>query len=200
MEASLPARQLLLAALGAATAPASAQTGRTPAARPAPARPTTAQAATATAGKLAYLNSRAILAQTPGYAQAETLFARELNGSREEVAKLQQSLDSAANEFETASVLLSPSVKQERQRQLVAQQQAVQQRQQELQGRMEQRERELLQPLQERVQGIIEALRNEMGYAMIFDVASMGGAMVAADRNLDITPLVIQRLQAAPGR
>jgi hypothetical protein len=35
---------------------------------------------------------------------------------------------------------------------------------------------------------------------MIFDVAAMQGAMVAADRTLDVTPLVIQRLQAAPGR
>lgn len=184
-----------LALLGAATAPVAAQQPRAPGAR----APGTAQAA-ASPARLAFLNSRAILAQTPGYAQAETLFARELNGSREEVAKLQQSLDSAANDFETASVLLSPSVKQERQRQLVAQQQSVQTRQQELQGRMEQRERELLEPLQARVQAVIEGIRAELNYAMIFDVSAMGGAMVAADRALDITPLVIQRLQATPGR
>lgn len=189
-----------LALLGAATAPAAAQQPRAPGARAPGARaPGTAQAA-ASPARLAFLNSRAILAQTPGYAQAESLFARELSGSREEVAKLQQSLDSAANDFETASVLLSPSVKQERQRQLVAQQQSVQARQQELQGRMEQRERELLEPLQGRVQAVIEGIRAEMNYAMIFDVAAMGGAMVAADRALDITPLVIQRLQASPGR
>lgn len=182
-----------LALLGAASAPAAAQ------ARPARPAPTTA--APAPAAKLAYLNSRAILAQTPGYAQAETLFARELNVSREEVAKLQQSLDSAANDFEASSVLLSPSAKQAKQQQLVSQQQTVQQRQQELQTRMEARERELLEPLQSRVQSIIEGIRAEMGFAMIFDVAAMGGAMVAADRALDITPLVIQRLQAVtPGR
>ncbi|MEO6067510.1 MAG: OmpH family outer membrane protein [Gemmatimonadota bacterium] len=182
-----------LTLLGAATAPAAAQQPRPAGARPA----ATAQAPGA---KLAYLNSRAILAQTPGYAAAESLFARELAASREEVARLQASLDSAASNFEASSVLLSPTVKQERQRQLVAQQQAVQQRQQELQGRMEQRERELLDPLQQRVQAIVEGIRAEMSYAMIFDVAAMGGAMVAADRALDITPLVIQRLQAAPGR
>lgn len=184
---------LALALLGATTAPVAAQQPRPVGARPAAPAP-------APSVKIAYLNSRAILAQTPGYAQAESLFARELNGSREEVAKLQQSLDSAATDFETASVLLSPSVKQERQRQLVAQQQSVQQRQQELQGRMEQRERELLEPLQQRVQAVIEGIRAEMNYAMIFDVAAMSGAMVAADRSLDITPLVIQRLQVTPGR
>ena len=182
-----------LALLGTATTSGVAQ------ARPSTGRPA-APAQTAQAQKLAYLNSRAILAQTPGYAQAETTFSRELNTSREEVARLQASLDSAANDFETASVLLSPTAKQAKQRELVAQQQTVTQRQQELQDRMQARERELLEPLQQRVQAIIEGVRAEMNFAMIFDVAAMGGAMVAADRSLDITPVVIQRLQAPPTR
>jgi len=192
-------RMALLALTLVAAGSASAQTQ--PATRPAATRPPASTAAPATTGlKIAYLNSRAILAQTPGYAVAETTFARELASSRAEVAKLQQTLDSAANDFETSSVLLSPSVKAERQRQLLAQQQTVQQRQQDLQGRMEQRERELLEPLQTRVQAVVEGVRAEMNYAVIFDVAAMGGAMVAADRSLDITQIVIQRLTATPGR
>ena len=192
-------RTALLALTLVAAGTTSAQT--TPATRPAGTRPpATAAAPAATGLKIAYLNSRAILAQTPGYAAAETTFARELAASRTEVAKLQQTLDSAANDFEASSVLLSPSVKAERQRQLVAQQQTVQQRQQDLQGRMEQRERELLEPLQSRVQAVVEGVRAEMNYAVIFDVAAMGGAMVAADRSLDITQIVIQRLTATPAR
>lgn len=183
-----------LALLGTATTGAAAQT------RPSTGRPAAPAQQTAAAQKLAYLNSRAILAQTPGYAQAETTFARELNTSREEVARLQASLDSAANDFEAASVLLSPTAKQAKQRELVAQQQSVSQRQQELQDRMQARERELLEPLQRRVQDIINGIRAELGLSMIFDVAAMGGAMVAADPSLDITPVVIQRMQAAPSR
>src|SRR6478736_1014668 len=191
-------RTALFALLVAAT-PLSAQTP----ARPAPTRPapaSTTPAAQGTGAKIAYLNSRAILAQTPGYAVAETTFARELQASRDKITKIHASLDSAATEFESSAVLLSPSVKTERQRQLVTQQQTLQQRQQDLQGRMEQRERELLEPLQQRVQAVIEGLRAEGNYAVIFDVAAMGGAMVAADRSLDITAQVIQRLTAAPGR
>ena len=183
-----------LALLGAATTRGAAQ------GRPSTARPAAPAQQTAAAQKVAYLNSRAILAQTPGYAQAESTFTRELNTSREEVARLQASLDSAANDFETASVLLSPTAKQAKQRDLVAQQQSVTQRQQELQDRMQTRERELLEPLQQRVQAIIEGVRAEMNLAMVFDVAAMSGAMVAADRSLDITTVVIQRLQAPPSR
>src|SRR6476659_6466303 len=133
---------LALALLGAVSTAAVAQTPSRPAG------PRTASAQAPAPAKFAYLNSRAILAQTPGYAQAESLFTRELNASRDEVAALQKTLDSAASDFETASVLLSPSVKQQRQQALVAQQQSVQQRQQELQDRMQSRERELLEPLQ----------------------------------------------------
>ncbi|HTK56528.1 MAG TPA: OmpH family outer membrane protein [Gemmatimonadales bacterium] len=187
-----------LALLGTATTTGVAQT-RPSTGRPATTRPAT-PAQSPQAQKFAYLNSRAILAQTPGYAQAETTFSRELNTSREEVARLQASLDSAANDFETASVLLSPTAKQAKQRELVAQQQTVSQRQQELQDRMQARERELLEPLQRRVQDIINGIRAEMSLSMVFDVAAMGGAMVAADPSLDITPIVIQRMQAAPSR
>ena len=36
--------------------------------------------------------------------------------------------------------------------------------------------------------------------AVLLTIAAMGGAMVAADRSLDITAQVIQRLTATPGR
>src|SRR5690349_17354136 len=86
--------------LGAA-APLAAQQPTRPAGRPSAA----AQAPAVT--KIAFLNSQAILQQTPGYAAAETLFTRELDSSRAEVARMQAAMDSAANDFQTSSVLLS---------------------------------------------------------------------------------------------
>jgi Skp family chaperone for outer membrane proteins len=59
--------------------------------------------------KVAYVNTQAILKQTPGYAQAESTFSKELETYRGEVSKLQSSLDSAASDFEQQSVLLSPT-------------------------------------------------------------------------------------------
>ncbi len=60
-------------------------------------------------GKVAYVNTQAILKQTPGYAQAESTFTREIEGYRVEVQKLQASLDSSASDFEQKSVMLSPT-------------------------------------------------------------------------------------------
>lgn len=170
--------------------------------RPAGSRPPATAATTTTqqaVTKIAFLNSRAILDQTPGYAAAETTFTRELDSSRAEVTRMQASMDSAATDFETSSVLLSPTAKQAKQQQLVAQQQSVQQRQQELQARMEQRQQELIDPIQQRVQAVVEGIRAELNYAVVFDVVALNGGMVAADRSLDITSLVIQRLRASAG-
>ena len=57
---------------------------------------------------------RRILAATPGYAQAETTFVREMSGYRSEYQKLQSSLDSAATQFEQQATLLSPTARSAR--------------------------------------------------------------------------------------
>ena len=51
-------------------------------------------------GKVAYVNTQAILKQTPGYTQAESTFTKEIEIYRVEVQKLQASLDSSASDFE----------------------------------------------------------------------------------------------------
>lgn len=149
------------------------------------------------ATRLGYVNSRAILAVTPGYAQAESTFTREFDMAKTQVAQLQAQLDSAATDFQNSSVLLSPTARQQKQQALVQQQQDIEQKTQELQTRMQGRERELIEPIQSRVQAVIEGIRAEGNYAMIFDVSAMGGAVVAADRALDLTQVVIDRLQAS---
>jgi hypothetical protein len=49
------------------------------------------------------------------------------------------------------------------------------------------------------VTAVIEGIRAEFNYSMIFDASATGGVLVSADRSLDISPLVIQRLQAGAG-
>jgi Skp family chaperone for outer membrane proteins len=74
----------------AAAAPAAAQT---PA--PAPAR-------------IAFVSFRDVLQRTPGYAAAESTFAREVESYRLEVVHLQQQMDSAVQAFDKQSIGLSP--------------------------------------------------------------------------------------------
>lgn len=145
---------------------------------------------------MAWVNSGAILQQVPGYAEAETTFAAEIQGYQTEIERLQVELDSAISAYDQQAIVLSPTAREERQRQLRQLQQRLNQRTQELQVRSQQRERELIGPLEDRVQSVIEGVRAERDIGIIFDAAP-GSNIVAADRSLDLTATVVQRLQSS---
>ncbi len=182
----------LIAALAAA--PAAAQQRPAKPAQPKPAAD--ADAGTA-ATRIGFVNIQAILKASPGYAKAESTFAKELAGYRSEVQKLQAGLDSAAQDFEAQSAVLSPTQRTQRRKDLEAQQEKLQQRTQELQQKASGRERELLDPIQTRVNSVIEGIRAAGNYAIIFDVSAPGNGIVTGDKALDLTQQVMQQLQAS---
>ena len=182
----------LVLAAALAAAPAAAQ--QKPAAKPAQPKPSTADVE---ATRIGFVNIQAILKATPGYAKAESTFSKELDGYRTEVQKLQAGLDSAAQDFEAQSTVLSPSQRTQRRKDLEAQQEKLQQRTQELQQKAATRERELLDPIQARVNSVIEGIRAAGNDAIIFDVSAPGNGIVTGDKSLDLTQRVLQQLQAS---
>jgi outer membrane protein len=145
--------------------------------------------------KVAYVNTQAILKATPGYTSAESTFTKELATYRTEVQKLQATLDSAASDFEQKSVMLSPTQRAAKRKDLQGQQAQLEKRTQELQTRAATRERELLDPIQSKVNSVIEGVRASGNYAMIFDVSAPNSGIVTADKSLDLTDKVIQQLK-----
>jgi outer membrane protein len=150
----------------------------------------------ATAGtRIGYVAVRAVLQQTPGYAQADSTWKREVEGFRAEVAGMQASFDSAQAKFAEASVMMSAANRATERKKLEDQAAALQTRASALQQRSIDRERELLDPIEARVMAVIEGLRAEGNYAMIFDVSAQGSTIVTADKALDLTPRVLERLR-----
>lgn len=146
--------------------------------------------------KLAYINSAVILEATPGRAEAESTFQHDLATFQQQVNVLQAQFDSATNEYNRTSLVLSPAAKQQRAQELQQMQQRMQQQVQDLRDRATQRQTELMSPITSRVNAVIDGIRAEFNYSMIFDAAAQSGGLVSADRSLDISQLVIQRLQA----
>lgn len=164
--------------------------------------PVLAPAAAAQQGpapKIGFIDSRVVLRETPGYAQAESLFARDVEGYRVEVQRLQASLDSAAQDFERSSLVLSPTARDTRRKELETQQTQLERRAAELQQRAAARERELLSPLQQRVNAAIESVRAGGSYMAILDVGAPGAGILAIDKSLDLTQRVIELVKAAGG-
>ena len=161
-----------------------------------------ARAASAQSGsgcKVAYIAAQAVLAQTPGYATADSAWNKEVDGYRAEIAKLQDSLTAAAAKFEESSAMLSPTNREAGRKKLEAQQGALEQRQQELSQRAGTRKQELLAPMEQRVTAIIEGIRAESNITMIFDVSAQGSNILTADKACDLTQRVIDRIKSGAG-
>lgn len=148
--------------------------------------------------KIAYVIPQQILDSTPGYVAAESTLSHEVAGYRDEVQKMQQQMDSAVQALDQQSIALSPAAKQAKQRDLQAMQQRFDSRTQELNQRAQQRQQELMAPIQQKIRTIIEAVRLEGGYAMIFNGDPNASGLLAADPALDITRTVVARIKQLP--
>ena len=144
--------------------------------------------------KFAYLNSQMIVQSAPGAQEVQAAIQQE---QQRLASRLQAFDDSNAvmiADYNKQSVLLSPDEKKRREDQILQRQQSWGQRAEILQQEAASRQQELLDPVMKRVEDVIEAVRKEGNYAIIFDAASQ--AMVAADTTLDLTSTIIERLQA----
>ena len=141
------------------------------------------------------INLQVVMEQTPGWEQARETWTTEIAQFESELEGMRTSLDSMIRAFDQQSVVLTPSARTDKQTELQQYQQQLAERAQVLQTRSAERERELLAPLEERVQTVIEGLRAERNISVIFDVASDTNPIVSADRSLDLTQTVIDRLK-----
>jgi outer membrane protein len=142
-----------------------------------------------------YLNSAQILQAAPGSADAQRTFDRELGEWRQELERQAAVVDSLLRDYQRQEVMLSPQAKEQKQTEIQTRQQELQNRRLELENQAQQRQQELLRPILESVTSLIEQIRSENDYAMVFDISTEG--VVAAAPELNITELVMQRMGTA---
>lgn len=153
--------------------------------------------AQAVPAKIGFVNSAEVMAQAPGRAEAEAQFDKEMGGYRAQVQRMEDSLRTLVSNFEKEAAKLDSATRVTRGRAIQTREEEYQKRAQSMQEQMQQRQQALVNPILERINTILEAIRAEEGYAMIFDIASQGSPIVAADKSLDITDKVVARLKAA---
>ena len=156
-----------------------------------------AQASQGTApAKIAYINSALLLQQAPGRAEAEAQFDREVGAYRQQIQRMDDSLKTLVAAFDRDAAKMD-SVAREARRNSIGQREAeYQTRARGLDSTMQVRQAQLVKPIMERVQAVIETIRTEDGYSMIFDVGAQTSVVVAADKKLDLTDRVLARLKS----
>ena len=142
--------------------------------------------------KLGFVNIQQIMTQAPGLAEARATFETEMQRAQPELQRMAAELDSLQTALQRQTATLTEAARTQRQTDLQTRYTTYQQRQVALQ----QREQELLAPISQKVEAVIEAIRKEGGFSLIFDSAESG--IVAADPTLDLTNRVLDRLKTAP--
>ena len=146
--------------------------------------------------KIAYINSALLLQQAPGRAEAEAQFDREVGAYRQQIQRMDDSLKTLVAAFDRDAAKMD-SVAREARRTSIGQREAeYQTRARGLDSTMQVRQAQLVKPIMERVQAVIETIRTEDGYSMIFDVGAQTSVVVAADKKLDLTDRVLARLRS----
>lgn len=154
---------------------------------------------------LVFVNTQAILPIAPGADSAQSRFQAVVTEFEAELAELAEQIDSMLADYRRQESLMGQAGREQKQQEILDLQRSAQQRQQELDAQSQQRRNELLAPILQGVTDVIEEIRAEHDYAIVFDIAESG--VIAADNSLDITAAVLERLgvdssvaAAGPGR
>lgn len=145
--------------------------------------------------KIGYINSQEILDQHPGARAAQEQLNTQIQEYRSEVETMAQELQTMIQQYEQQQLTLSPQAKEQREQAIIDKREQYNQRVQQLDLQAGQRQEELVQPVMDEITRVIEEIRVEGSYSLIFDVAA--GSIIAADESLDLTAEVLRRLDVA---
>jgi outer membrane protein len=167
--------------------------------------PLSAQSASAPQ-RFAYVDTRLILDQAPGRAEAEALLQKESVVWEAEVKKMQDQMNMMIGEFQKTSAAMTTAARDKRTKEIQDKQAEFQKRNDEINAEAQKRQGEVMQPILDQIKIALEDVRKAGGYDAIFDVGQ-NATIVAVDKNLNLSDRVIARLRvlgapviAAPSR
>lgn len=153
-------------------------------------------AAPAAAQKVGFVDTRKILAEMPGRAQAEQRMRASLDSLTRRQQLMVDSLSAMMSAFEADSASLTQEQKVARFTALQMYDARYRDTLEVLEAEAQEAQATSMQPLVDRVRLALEDLRQAEGFAMIFDIGAQVNPIVAMDRNLDLSDRVLARLRA----
>jgi outer membrane protein len=151
-----------------------------------------------TALKIGYINSQAIYEEAPGAKEAQASFEQEMATYRSEVQRLGEELQTMIAQYEQQQMSLPAEARQAREAAIREKDGAYRERVSRLENEAGRRQQELVAPIMRQINEVIERLRREGSYSLIFDIGP-GSNIIAADPDLNLTDEVVRRLKAGGG-
>jgi outer membrane protein len=148
--------------------------------------------------KIAYVNTQVLMEAAPGRTAAESLLNKMGEGFRTALGKEQDSAQKMLASYQKNSATMTATAKDKAEKDLQAIEQDLQTKNQQYQQQFDAKRQEVMAPISDLVKSVIDGIREEGCYAVIFDNAPGASNIVSADKNLDITDKAVSKLRAAP--
>lgn len=148
--------------------------------------------------RIVFIRSQALLEAAPGRAEAEQAFNRDMEGYRGQIQRMTDSLGRMVEDYRKVQGTLSAQQREQRETSIRQRQEEYARREQQIQQTAQQRQAELMQPITDQVRGLLEDMRAAEGWTVVLDLDAGGAAVVAFDKNLDVTDRVAARLRTMP--
>ncbi|MBP6673063.1 MAG: OmpH family outer membrane protein [Bacteroidetes bacterium] len=155
---------------------------------------TTALFAQQSTQKIGYVNSETIIKELPEAKDSQMKLESILKGWQEEIEKRGAALQTKYEEYQKQSNMLNESAKQAKQKELVEEEQKLNQYRQEKQQELKVQQEKIMKPIQEKVFKAIEKVAKEQKLAFVLDRATEVPVLYA-DPQYDYTFKVLDMLK-----
>lgn len=149
------------------------------------------------AQKVAFVNTQRVLQEMPARAQAEAQIRTALEALQTRQQVMVDSLNGLIASFERDSASLSQQDKVARFQAMQAYDARYRDTLEVLEQESQQAQATAMQPLFDVIRLALDEIRSADNYTMILDLSREGSAIVAYDRNLDISDKVLTRIRAS---
>lgn len=145
--------------------------------------------------KIGYIDTVKIFANFKETIEAEEVYKKEVEAWKKQAEEMEAELARMREEIQSQSLMLSAEKLEEKK---LVFDQAMKDYQKYMQdifgenGEAARRNKELTEPIVEKINGIIDIYAREEGYTLVLD--SSQGVIVYADKEIDITDIIIARL------
>ncbi len=147
--------------------------------------------------KIGYIDTVKIFANFKETIEAEEIYKKEVEIWKKQAEEMEADLARMREEIQSQSLMLSAEKLEEKKLIFDQRMKEYQKFMQDIfgeNGEAARRNKELTEPIVEKINGVIEIVAEEEGFTLVLD--SSQGVIVYADKEIDITDMIIARLEA----
>lgn len=148
--------------------------------------------------RIGYVDLRQVVVESKGGQQHKAEMEKAVKAKQEQISKEEEKLKALKDKFDKDQLAMSESQKQARQQELQEKFQALQKLANDAQGELRKKDMDYTNKSLGEVREIIGALAKEEDLALVFEKSEL--SVLYAEDGLDLTPKVLQKLDAKSAR